>query len=98
MSQVIAYIGLGSNLGDRRRFISDALKMLEQTQGVADVRATEPIETVPLGELDQPKYLNAVAEIRTSLSAEKLHIRLTEIEDALGRKRGDKWASRTIDL
>ncbi len=98
MSQVNAYIGLGSNLGDRRRFISDALKMLEQTQGIAGVRATKPTETAPLGGLEQPKYLNAAAEIRTSLSAEKLHRRLKEIEDALGRKRGDKWASRTIDL
>jgi deoxyguanosine kinase len=98
MKQVIAYIGLGSNLGDRRRFISDALKMLEQTQGIEDVRATEPTETMPLGGLEQPKYLNAAAEIRTSLSAEKLHRRLKEIENALGRKRGDKWASRTIDL
>lgn len=98
MRQVIAYIGLGSNLGDRGRFISDALKMLEQTQGIEGVRATEPTETAPLGGLEQPKYLNAAAEIKTSLSAEKLHRRLKEIEDALGRERGDKWASRTIDL
>jgi deoxyguanosine kinase len=98
MSQVKAYIGLGSNLGDRRRFISDALKMLEQTQGIEGVRATKPTETAPLGGLEQPKYLNAVAEIKTTLPAEKLHSRLKEIEDALGRKRGDKWASRTIDL
>ena len=98
MSQVIAYIGLGSNLGDRQQFISDALDMLKQSTGIDSVRATRPTETKPLGELDQPKYLNAAAEIRTSLSAEKLHGRLKEIEDALGRKRGDKWASRTIDL
>jgi deoxyguanosine kinase len=98
MGQVEAYIGLGSNLGDRRRFISDALKMLKQSTGIDSVRATKPTETAPLGKLDQPKYLNSAAEIRTSLSAEKLHRRLKEIEDALGRKRGDKWASRTIDL
>jgi deoxyguanosine kinase len=98
MERVIAYIGLGGNLGDRRLFISDALKMLRQTQGIEGVRATEPTETMPLGGLEQPRYLNAVAEIKTSLAAEKLHSRLKEIEDALGRKRGDKWASRTIDL
>jgi 2-amino-4-hydroxy-6-hydroxymethyldihydropteridine diphosphokinase len=98
MKQVTAYIGLGSNLGDRRRFISDALKMLEQTPGIEGVRATKPTETIPLGGLEQPKYLNSAAEIKTSLSAQGLHKRLKEIEDALGRKRGDKWASRTIDL
>lgn len=98
MKQVTAYIGLGSNLGDRRRFISDAVKMLEQTPGIEGVQATKPTETMPLGGLEQPKYLNSVAEIRTSLSAQVLHKRLKEIEDALGRKRGDKWASRTIDL
>jgi deoxyguanosine kinase len=98
MKQEIAYIGLGSNLGDRQRFISDALKMLKQSTGIDSVLANEPTETAPLGKLDQPKYLNSAAEIRTSLSAEELHRRLKEIEDALGRKRGDKWASRTIDL
>jgi deoxyguanosine kinase len=98
MSQVIAYIGLGSNLGDRQGFINDALKMLKQSTGIDSVCATTPTETEPLGKLDQPKYLNSAAEIRTSLSAEMLHRRLKEIEDALGRKRGDKWASRTIDL
>ncbi|MGA2093561.1 MAG: 2-amino-4-hydroxy-6-hydroxymethyldihydropteridine diphosphokinase [Sedimentisphaerales bacterium] len=98
MSQVSAYIGLGSNLGDRRGFINDALKMLGQTQGIDGVRATEPTETMPLGGLKQPRYLNAAAEIKTSLSAEKLHSRLKEIEDALGRQRSEKWGSRTIDL
>jgi 2-amino-4-hydroxy-6-hydroxymethyldihydropteridine diphosphokinase len=98
MSQKIAYIGLGSNLGDRQRFIRDALQMLSQTAKTDVVAASEPIETSPLGDLDQPKYLNAVAELRTGLSAENLHRRMVEIEDAFDRARGPKWLSRNIDL
>jgi 2-amino-4-hydroxy-6-hydroxymethyldihydropteridine diphosphokinase len=98
MSQVIAYIGLGSNLGDRRRFIDDALRMLRESPGIEVVTATNPIETTPLGNIEQPRFLNAVAELKTTLSAEKLHHRLREIEDALGRVRKEKWGPRTIDL
>jgi len=98
MNRTIAYIGLGSNLGDRRRFIDSALKMLCQTPDTELVAATEPVETSPLGDANQPPYLNAVAELKTNLSAENLHKRLIEIEDALGRQRGEKWAPRTIDL
>lgn len=98
MSGTIAYIGLGANLGERKRFIEDALQMLRQTPESELVAATEPIETTPLSNANQPRYLNAVAEVRTNLSAENFHRRLIEIENACERKRGKKWASRNIDL
>ena len=93
-----AYIGLCSNLGDRQRSIRAALKMLGDTPEIKLDAATEPVETAPLGQLDQPKYLNAVARIATTLAPENLLKRLKEIETDLGRTEHEKWASRTIDL
>ncbi len=98
MSQTIAYIGLGSNLGDRKNFIDKALRMLGETANVAVSQVSAITETQPLGDAKQPRYLNCVAEIRTALSAEGLHQQLARVEDALGRRRDEKWAPRTIDL
>jgi len=93
-----AYIGLGSNLGDRDNNIKRALKMLAETKQLELTRASDIIETAALAQSNQPKYLNAVAEIKTTLSAEDLHRKLFDIETALGRVREKKWSSRTIDL
>ena len=93
-----AYIGLGSNLGDRQNSIKLALKMLAEAKDIEVPRTSELIETAPLGRANQPDYLNAVAEIKTSLSAEDLHKKLADIETSLGRAREEKWSPRTIDL
>jgi deoxyguanosine kinase len=94
----IAYIGLGSNLGDRKNFIHKALKMLAETKNIEVARVSDPIETAPLGGANQPNYLNAVAQIETILTAEDLHKTLLNIETSLGRARRERWSSRTIDL
>ncbi|HEY5141641.1 MAG TPA: 2-amino-4-hydroxy-6-hydroxymethyldihydropteridine diphosphokinase [Methylococcales bacterium] len=94
----VAYIGLGSNLGERDGFIKKALAMLDEISGLTVCRASTIIETSPLGGLDQPKYLNAVAELKTSLDAHKLLGHLQKIENALGRVRQGAMSSRTIDL
>lgn len=94
----IAYIGLGSNLGDRKDFIHKALKMLSETKNVEVVRVSDLIETAPLGGANQPKYLNAVARIETALTAKDLHRAMLNIEVALGRTKNERWSSRTIDL
>jgi len=93
-----AYIGLGSNLGNRRDYINSALRMLAEVSNIEVARVSELIETAPLAQAEQPDYLNAVAELRTTLSPEDLHKTLVNIETALGRKRQEKWSSRTIDL
>jgi len=93
-----AYIGLGSNLGDREKYIKSALKLLKANEHLEVARISDIIETDPLGSADQPKYLNAVAEIKTSLSEEDLHKTLIGIESSLGRTRREKWSPRTIDL
>lgn len=93
-----AYIALGSNLGDKADFIAQAVKKLVETDGIEVVRTSEIIRTQPLGKLDQPEYLNAVTEIKTSLTAHELLEKTTEIENSLGRVRDKKWSPRTIDL
>ena len=93
-----AYIGLGSNLGDRESSIRGALKMLAQTEHVEVARISDLIETAPLADSDQPHYVNAVAEVKTTLPPEDLHAKLVDIETSLGRVRDAKWSSRVIDL
>ena len=96
--QTTAYIGFGSNLGEREKSMRSAVKMLAETESIKVVRVSEIIETSPLGRLNQPAYLNAVAEIETPLSAEELYTKLVDIELLLGREKKEKWASRIIDL
>ncbi len=98
MAKTLAYIGLGSNLGDRKVNIDNAVKMLDEDENIHSVRLSDVIETEPLGMADQPMYLNTVAEIKTSLDAKDLLDKLMDIETALGRKRRGKWSSRTIDM
>ena len=93
-----AYIGIGSNLGTREDSIRGALKMLAETEHLKVTRVSDLIETTPLGDKNQPDYLNAVAEIKTTLSAEDLHKTLSHIETSLGRVRKAKWSPRIIDL
>jgi 2-amino-4-hydroxy-6-hydroxymethyldihydropteridine diphosphokinase len=89
---VFAYIGLGSNLGDRREMISRALEQLHPR------RVSTIVETEPWGVADQPRFLNAVAEIETDLEPAELLDRLLDVERGLGRVRKEKWGPRTIDL
>jgi deoxyguanosine kinase len=95
---VTAYIGLGSNLGDREGTIRAALQMLGGNGSIEVTRVSALQETLPLGQMEQPNYLNGVAEIRTKLDAQELLRRFKATEVALGREPHTKWASRTIDL
>lgn len=94
----LAYIGLGSNLGDRRGHIEAALERLarlphSRLRGVSSV-----IETEPAGLAEQPRFLNAVAVLETDLTPHDLLAELQEIEADLGRVRTRRWGPRTIDL
>jgi 2-amino-4-hydroxy-6-hydroxymethyldihydropteridine diphosphokinase len=93
-----AYIGLGSNLGNRQENINSAIRIISEAADIEVIRKSELIETNPLGQAEQPMYLNAVAELRTTLNPDDLLKALINIETALGRKRLEKWSSRTIDL
>jgi 2-amino-4-hydroxy-6-hydroxymethyldihydropteridine diphosphokinase len=90
---VLAYVGLGANLGDREAAILAAADRLDATR-LSTIRETEP-----WGYAEQPPFLNAAAEVETELSPRALLDRLLEIERSLGRLRlGPKWGPRTIDL
>jgi 2-amino-4-hydroxy-6-hydroxymethyldihydropteridine diphosphokinase len=93
---VIAYIGLGSNVGDRETNVRQAIELLAEAgrvTAVSSLYATEPV-----GYLEQEDFINAVAEVETSLSAPSLLAVCRSIEDRLGRIRTVRWGPRTIDL
>jgi 2-amino-4-hydroxy-6-hydroxymethyldihydropteridine diphosphokinase len=95
-----SFVGLGANLGDPRGQIQSALELLAAEDGVELVAVSTLRETEPVGYEDQPAFLNAAAELRTSLSARELLGRLLAIERRLGRVRGEgpRFGPRTIDL
>ena len=96
--RVTAYIGLGSNLGDRERTIREALTMLGGNGSIEVGRVSDLKETAPLGGRSQPAYLNGVAEVRTALRPGELLRKLQATEAALGRQPHARWESRPIDL
>lgn len=95
----LAYIALGANLGDRAQNLNLALDKLRETPGV-DVRTVSTFMENPAvgGPAGAPPFLNAAAEVVTSLPPDMLLARLLEIEQELGRVRREKWGPRPIDL
>jgi len=93
-----AYIALGANLGHREKNITAALQALEATREIKIAKVSSLYETVPVGGPPQDKFLNAVAQVKTSLDAPRLMSLCLRIEDSLGRKRGERWGPRPIDL
>lgn len=94
-----AFIGLGSNLGRRKKNIAAALNALQSTREIEVAAASGLYETEPVGgPQDQGRYVNAVARITTALSPERLLAVCQRIEDSLGRRRTIRWGPRTIDL
>jgi 2-amino-4-hydroxy-6-hydroxymethyldihydropteridine diphosphokinase len=96
---VTAYIALGSNLGDRRAMLDEAIASLRLQPGIEVTRVSSYHETDPVGgPAGQGKYLNAAAELHTSLSPIQLLRTLQAIETQLGRVRAERFGPRTIDL
>jgi 2-amino-4-hydroxy-6-hydroxymethyldihydropteridine diphosphokinase len=97
---VVAYVGLGSNLGDREGILRAALASLAEIPGVSRIRVSSLRETAPWGEAcrGQPPYLNAVAELHTTLPPESLLHAMQSLEARFGRTRAGRWAPRTLDL
>ncbi len=95
-----AYVGLGSNLGDRAANLQTALAALRDTPGISVVKTSAVYETAPVGgPTGQGRYLNAVAALRTTLAPRALLERLLAIEHAAGRRRvGERNAPRELDL
>ena len=95
-----AYVGLGSNLGDREQALRRALELLAEDPEIDVVAVSSFRETEPWGFADQPPFVNAAAALETSLSSRELLGRLLAVENALGRTRGEgpRYGPRTIDL
>ncbi len=91
------FVGLGSNVGHRGRFLVRALRKLGQSSSVCVVNVSPFYETSPVGPR-QRSFLNAVAEIRSALSPDELLAHLKSIETDLGRRRRRRWGPREIDL
>ncbi|MBM4284048.1 MAG: 2-amino-4-hydroxy-6-hydroxymethyldihydropteridine diphosphokinase [Deltaproteobacteria bacterium] len=98
LKPVIAYIGLGANLGDPRRQVEAALRLLGEADEVEVQAVSSLYRTPPLGPPGQPWYINAAARVRTRLTAEELLRVLHRIEADLGRERRERWGPRLIDL
>jgi 2-amino-4-hydroxy-6-hydroxymethyldihydropteridine diphosphokinase len=99
LSPALAYIGLGSNLADPRAQVLSALEDLARLPGCALRQRSGLYATRPVGPIDQPEFVNAVAAITTTLTPPQLLAALQGIEQAHGRARdGTRWGPRTLDL
>jgi len=92
-----AYVGVGTNLGDRWGHLALAARELRGAPGVSLVRASRVYDAAPMGP-SQPRYLNAVLELESALPPERLLESLFAIEKAAFRERGLRWGPRTLDL
>lgn len=93
-----AYVGVGSNLGDRWAHLATAATVLRRSPRIAVLRASRVFDTAPIGP-PQPRYLNAALELETELPPKALHGVLQMAENAAGRRRSTRrWSARTLDL
>jgi 2-amino-4-hydroxy-6-hydroxymethyldihydropteridine diphosphokinase len=93
----IAYIGIGSNLGNRRYHCLKAVELLEQN-GQTVSKISSLYETDPWGVTDQPRFINMAVEIETELLPKELLDLLKRIEKRMGRGKTVRWGPRVIDL
>lgn len=93
-----AFIGVGSNLGDKEENIKNAVERINASALTNVVKEAQKYETKPVGYLEQDNFLNTVFEVKTLLQPKELMILLLDIEKELKRERVIKWGPRTIDL
>ena len=91
------FLLLGSNLGNRKLFLDEAIKYIEE-QIAPVVNTSSVYETQSWGKTDEPDYLNQVLKLHTILPAHEVLQRALAIEQQMGRRREVKWGSRTIDI
>ena len=94
----IAYLGLGSNLGDREGFLRQAAALLAAEGDITVKQVSSIYETEPVGFTDQGAFLNAVAVVETELSVVELLSKCLAVEQKLQRVRDVRWGPRTIDI
>ena len=94
----IAYIGVGSNLGDKIKYCNDAIEKISGYEENVILDRSSLYRTEPWGKEDQDWFINCVIKLETSLSALEFLQVLQDIEKKLNREKGDKWSPRIIDL
>lgn len=95
---VIAYLGIGSNLGDPIENCRTALREIESLKNVQVLRRSSLYRTEPVGDRLQDWFVNGVVEVRTTFTAPQLLKALQWVEQAMGRERRERWGPRTIDI
>ncbi|MBQ0140070.1 MAG: 2-amino-4-hydroxy-6-hydroxymethyldihydropteridine diphosphokinase [Kurthia sp.] len=94
----IAYISLGSNMGDKVESLRQAVELLHQNSSIEVTKVSSIYDTDPVGYEDQDVFMNLVVEVETTLSSEALLIVCQAIEQQLKRVRIIRWGPRTMDL
>lgn len=95
---VVAFLGLGSNLGDRLTNLQAAVDALQTEPGLRVTASSRVWETVPVGGPPQPDFLNAVIRAETDLSARDLLDVARRVEQRMGRVRKERWGARSLDV
>ncbi len=95
---ITAYISMGSNLGDRRRYLREALHLLQNEEKLSLTMVSSLYETEPVGFLEQGKFFNAALALQTRHSPHALLEILLHVESRLERRRTMRWGPRTVDL
>lgn len=93
----IAYLLLGSNLGDSLKYLTDASNLISSRAGTIKAKSSL-YRTESWGKHDQPDFINKVIELETELFPDELLQGILAIEVELGRERNERWGSRTIDI
>ncbi len=93
-----AFVGIGSNLGDREENLRRAVELLSEEERIDVTAVSEIRETAPVGPVEQGPFLNGAVQIETDLGSRALLERLLAVELRLGRVRDERWGPRTIDL
>ena len=93
-----AYIAFGSNMGDKKKYLDNAIQGLRDMKEIVVEKVSEYLVTEPYGDVEQDEFLNGALRVRTLLSPEELLDRLHVLEQAADRKRIIHWGPRTLDL
>lgn len=92
------FLGLGSNVGDRLRYLQRAVDELRSRDGVVPTKVSSVYETEPVGVKDQRDFLNLALEVEVLLAPEELLRTVKEVEKKVGRKLAERWGPREIDI
>lgn len=98
MTVNVAYLSLGSNMGNKEDTLKQAVDLTSKIAGVKLLKKSGLYQTDPVGYVDQDLFLNAVIKVETTLTALELLRKLQDVENALGRKRTIRWGPRTMDI